>query len=69
MSDTKNWILQGSYFETCNCEIACPCVWLQPPTTGDCKLLVAWHIDQGHLDNQVSGWLKCRVGLLLAGNS
>ena len=24
MSDTKNWILQGSYFETCNCETACP---------------------------------------------
>lgn len=52
MSETKNWILRGSYFETCNCEVACPCVWLQPPTTGDCKLLVAWHIDHGHLDNQ-----------------
>ncbi|MGZ8137062.1 MAG: DUF1326 domain-containing protein [Methylococcaceae bacterium] len=51
MSERKNWLLQGSYFETCNCEIACPCIWLQPPTEGDCKLLVAWHIDQGYLDN------------------
>ncbi|MDO9141822.1 MAG: DUF1326 domain-containing protein [Methylobacter sp.] len=50
MSENKNWIVQGSYFETCNCEIACPCVWLQPPTEGDCKLLVAWHVEQGHLD-------------------
>lgn len=42
------WRLQGSYFETCNCETACPCVWLQPPSEGDCKLLVAWHIEAGH---------------------
>lgn len=45
-----NWQLQGSYFETCNCEAACPCVWFQPPTEGNCKLLVAWHIEQGHCD-------------------
>ncbi|MFU8788100.1 MAG: DUF1326 domain-containing protein [Methylobacter sp.] len=50
MSETKNWRVQGGYFETCNCEIACPCVWLQSPTEGDCKLLVAWHVEQGHLD-------------------
>jgi len=50
MSESKNWIVQGSYFETCNCETACPCIWLQAPTNGDCKLLVAWHIEQGHLD-------------------
>jgi hypothetical protein len=52
MPQTKNWSLQGDYFETCNCETSCPCVWLQPPTEGDCKLLVAWHIDQGQLDGQ-----------------
>lgn len=39
-------------FETCNCETACPCVWLQAPTEGDCKLLVAWHIESGYLENQ-----------------
>ena len=52
MSKTKNWMVQGRYFETCNCETACPCVWLQPPSEGDCKLLVAWHIDQGHLHDR-----------------
>lgn len=41
------WNLAGSYFETCNCEAACPCVFLSPPTTGDCTVLVAWHIDKG----------------------
>jgi hypothetical protein len=42
-----SWKIAGSYFEACNCDIACPCVFLRPPTTGDCTLLVAWHIDQG----------------------
>ena len=46
-----DWRLQGRYFETCNCQVACPCVWLQPPSEGECKLLVAWHIEAGHLDD------------------
>lgn len=52
MTETTNWQLQGSYFETCNCETACPCVWLQEPSEGDCKLLVAWHIASGFLGSQ-----------------
>jgi len=52
MSKTIEWQLQGSYFETCNCEVACPCIWLQSPSEGDCKLLVAWHIDKGHYAEQ-----------------
>ncbi|HEV2226132.1 MAG TPA: DUF1326 domain-containing protein [Nitrososphaerales archaeon] len=46
---TDQWDLSGSYFETCNCEIACPCVFLSPPSTGDCTVLVAWHVDKGKL--------------------
>jgi len=68
MTDTKNWNLQGSYFETCNCETACPCIWLQPPTTGDCKLLVAWHIDQGYLDNQSLDGLNVALACYSPGN-
>lgn len=45
---TTQWQLKGTYFETCNCEAACPCVFLSPPTEGDCTVLVAWHIDRGH---------------------
>lgn len=44
------WSLTGSYFEACNCEVACPCVFLGPPTQGDCTLLVAWHIERGNFD-------------------
>ena len=37
----------GTYFETCNCEVACPCVFLGSPSSADCTVLIAWHIDQG----------------------
>ncbi len=45
----EQWNLSGTYFETCNCEAACPCVFLSPPTTGECTVLVAWHIEQGQI--------------------
>lgn len=45
MSDS--WTLKGAYFETCNCETACPCVFLSPPTEGECTVLLAWHVDEG----------------------
>jgi hypothetical protein len=38
------------------------------PTTGDCKLLVAWHIDQGHLDNQVLDGLNVALACYSPGN-
>ena len=44
----NSWKIAGSYFEACNCNPACPCVFLSPPTSGACTLLVAWHIDKGH---------------------
>jgi hypothetical protein len=43
----STWNVSGTYLETCNCEAACPCVFLGPPTSGDCTALIAWHIDQG----------------------
>ena len=42
-----NWSLVGSYFEACNCEVACPCVFLSAPSHGDCTVLLAWHIEKG----------------------
>lgn len=48
---STNWKLDGTYFETCNCDVACPCVFLSPPTEDDCTVLVGWHIDQGHFED------------------
>ena len=68
MSETKKWQLQGSYFETCNCETACPCVWLQAPTEGDCKLLVAWHISSGYFEQQTLDNLNIALACYSPGN-
>ena len=43
----EKWSLSGTYFEACNCDAACPCVFMSAPTEGECTVLVAWHIDQG----------------------
>ncbi|MBD1546017.1 DUF1326 domain-containing protein [Roseibium aggregatum] len=44
------WTLKGTYFESCNCEVACPCLFLSPPTEGECTALVGWHIEDGDDD-------------------
>lgn len=41
------WSLKGTYFESCNCDLACPCIFLSPPTQGECTVLVGWHIEDG----------------------
>lgn len=48
---SNQWTLKGTYFETCNCDLACPCVFLSAPTDGECTVLVAWHIERGHFEN------------------
>jgi len=46
-----DWTLDGQYFEACNCDAACPCVFLSPPTTGECTVIIGWHIDKGVYGN------------------
>ncbi|MDH5748533.1 MAG: DUF1326 domain-containing protein [Rhodospirillales bacterium] len=48
-----SWSLNGIYFESCNCDTACPCLFLSAPTQGECKALVGWHIEKGE-DGDVS---------------
>jgi len=49
----SQWNLKGTYMETCNCEAACPCVFLSDPTQGECTVVLGWHIEQG-ADGEVS---------------
>ncbi|PPD03411.1 MAG: hypothetical protein CTY29_09770 [Methylobacter sp.] len=65
---TLSWQLEGRYFETCNCDTACPCVWLQAPSEGECKLLVAWHIDAGHWENSRLENLNVALACYAVGN-
>ncbi|HLG83533.1 MAG TPA: DUF1326 domain-containing protein [Bradyrhizobium sp.] len=41
------WTLTGTYFETCNCKVACPCAFGSEPSEGFCNAIVAWHINHG----------------------
>ena len=49
--DRKNWKLEGDYFEACNCDTVCPCVFLGNPDQGECDVTVAWHIEKGQFDD------------------
>jgi len=55
MAETPKWTVQGDWFDTCNCNIPCPCTFAQAPTSGHCEGILAWHIRRGrfgdvHLD-------------------
>jgi len=45
---SESWRIDGTYFESCNCDVACPCVFTSAPTEDDCKVLVSWHIESGN---------------------
>ena len=64
----EQWNLTGTYFETCNCEAACPCVFLSPPSTGECTVLVAWHIDQGRSDDVTLDGLNVALAVYSPGH-
>jgi hypothetical protein len=48
MSATISWKIEGDYFEGCNCQSICPCIFLADPDEGDCQLTIGWHIQKGH---------------------
>ena len=56
----KPWIVQGvirmsfsvegDYFETCQCDVSCPCIWLKPADKEECDVILAWHVSKGEKD-------------------
>jgi hypothetical protein len=45
---SSSWKIEGDYFEACNCDVVCPCVFLGNPDQGECDVILAWHIAKGH---------------------
>lgn len=62
------WNLSGTYFETCNCAAACPCIFTSAPTEGDCTALVAWHIDDGRYGEVSLSGLTVALAVHAPGN-
>ena len=52
-STQTRWQLAGDYFENCNCNVVCPCLFspnpplTSQPTAGACEVAFGFHIDQG----------------------
>ncbi len=57
----RGWRLAGSYLESCNCEVICPCRRVtgravERPTYGVCEGALSWAINHGHVgDTTLSG--------------
>jgi hypothetical protein len=48
-----SWNVEGTYFENCNCDFACPCTvtTFASPASGDrCQVVLAYHIERGKID-------------------
>ena len=57
-----DWRIEGTYFEACNCDAACPCVFLSAPTTGECTVFIGWHIEKGAFgETDLSGLTVARA--------
>ena len=54
-----SWKIDGTYFENCNCEFACPCTVTSfaGQATGDrCQVILNYHVQRGTVDGvDVSG--------------
>ena len=57
-----NWQLSGEYFENCNCDVVCPCLFspapqmTAQPTQGACEVAFAFHVDRGgYGDTSIAG--------------
>jgi hypothetical protein len=48
-----SWRIRGDYFENCNCDVVCPCLFstnppmTSMPTQGACEVPFAFHIEEG----------------------
>ena len=47
------WRVRGEYFENCNCDVVCPCLFsaqapmTSAPTQGACEVAFGFHVDEG----------------------
>jgi hypothetical protein len=42
--------VEGDYFETCTCDVSCPCIWVKPADKETCDVMLAWHVTKGDKD-------------------
>lgn len=60
--------MTGQYFEACNCDVTCPCVFLSDPTQEVCTVLLGYHIDKGASGRHVLDGLNFALAVFCRGN-
>jgi hypothetical protein len=60
----EQWKIEGEYFDSCSCNVGCPCQFGSDPTLGYCDHVVVWHIKNGNYgDVRIDG-----LNVVLAGH-
>lgn len=62
------WKVEGDYFDTCNCNPVCPCIFLFDPDPGFCDDVAAWHIERGEFNETNLDGLNVAAFLHSPGN-
>src|SRR6266536_5095617 len=72
-STQTRWQIAGDYFENCNCNVVCPCLFspnpplTSKPTAGVCDVGFAFHIDRGSYGNVPLDGLNVAIGAYIPG--
>lgn len=55
-----SWKLQGSYFESCSCDVVCPCTasFSLGATKDYCRVVLVFHVEQGEIEGVDVGGLS-----------
>jgi hypothetical protein len=67
------WRIEGDYFENCNCDVVCPCLFspgppmTAQPTAGACEVPLAFHIERGSYGDVSLDGLNAVVALRTPG--
>ncbi|MCK7615725.1 DUF1326 domain-containing protein [Roseibium sediminicola] len=47
MTHVENWWMKGDWFDSCSCDVGCPCEFAERPTDNRCEGFVIYHIKEG----------------------
>lgn len=68
MAEIPQWHVAGDWFDVCSCDIACPCIFGQPPTNNVCQAVLAYRIREGHFGDVTLADLKLVLVATFQGN-